>query len=90
MRTTLTLDSDVARMLADEAHRLRRPFKQVVNDALRRGLGPGRTRSARRRYRVRPHTAALRAGLDPGRLNALVDQLGDQSTLGRLARRRPP
>jgi len=38
MRTTLTLDPDVARMLTDEAHRLRKPFKQVVNDALRRGL----------------------------------------------------
>jgi hypothetical protein len=28
MRTTLTLDPDVARMLANEAHRLRKPFKQ--------------------------------------------------------------
>src|SRR6266545_1689075 len=33
MRTMLTLDPDVARMLANEAHRLRKPFKQVVNDA---------------------------------------------------------
>lgn len=88
MRTTLTLDPDVARMLTDEAHRRRQPFKQVVNDALRRGLGPGRARPARRRYRVRPHGAALRAGLDPGRLNALVDQLEDQSRVRRLGRRR--
>jgi hypothetical protein len=87
MRTTLTLDPDVARMLADEAHRLRRPFKQVVNDALRRGLGPGRAGPARRRYRVQPHAAALRTGLDPGRLNALVDELEDRSRLRRLGRR---
>ena len=88
MRTTLTLDPDVARMLSDEAHRLRKPFKQVVNDALRRALSPGRTRPAGRRYRVRPHEAALRAGLDPGRLNALVDQLEDQAHVHRLGRRR--
>lgn len=88
MRTTLTLDPDVARMLSDEAHRLRKPFKQVVNDALRRGLGPGRTRPARRRYRVRPHSGAPRAGFDSGRLNALVDQLEDQAHVQRLGRRR--
>jgi hypothetical protein len=74
-------------MLADEAHRLRRPFKQVVNDALRRGLGPGRTRATRRRYRVQPHSANLRPGFDPGRLNALVDELEDRSRLQRLERR---
>ena len=90
MRTTLTLDPDVARMLTDEAHRLRKPFKQVVNDALRRGLGPGGTRPARRRYRVRPHGAALRAGRDPGRLNALVDDVGDRGLVAKLrAGRRP-
>jgi hypothetical protein len=89
MRTTLTLDPDVARMLSDEAHRLRKPFKQVVNEALRRGLGPGRASPARRRrYRVRPHDATLRAGLDPGRLNALVDQLEAQTYVRRLGRRR--
>jgi hypothetical protein len=47
MRTTLTLDPDVARMVQEEVHRVRKPFKDVVNDALRRGLtssglaGPG-------------------------------------------------
>jgi hypothetical protein len=88
MRTTLTLDPDVATMLADEAHRLRRPFKQVVNDALRRGLSPGHTRAIRRPYRVQPHSAYLRPGLDPGRLNAIADELEDRSRLQRLGRRR--
>jgi hypothetical protein len=87
MRTTLTLDPDVARMLANEAHRLRKPFKQVVNDALRRGLSPGPTGRARRRYRVKPHPATPRAGLDPGRLNALVDELEDEARLRGLGRR---
>jgi hypothetical protein len=38
MRTTLSLEDDVAALLA-RAQRLKKaPFKQVVNDALRRGL----------------------------------------------------
>lgn len=84
MRTTLTLDADVARMVREEAHRRRQPFKQVVNDALRRGLTPrtGRTRAAR--YRVRPFAARLLPGIDRGKLNTLADEYEDQALVGTL------
>jgi hypothetical protein len=39
-RTTLTLDDDVDAKLKAEARRTDRPFRDVVNDALRRGLLP--------------------------------------------------
>lgn len=38
MRTTLTLDEDVARRLKTEARRSGKAFRAVVNDTLRRGL----------------------------------------------------
>jgi hypothetical protein len=38
MRTTLTLDDDVAALLARARRARRAPLKQVVNDALRTGL----------------------------------------------------
>jgi len=38
MRTTLTLDEDVAARLKAEARRSGRPFRAVVNEMLRRGL----------------------------------------------------
>jgi len=38
MRTTLTLDKDVAVRLEQTARKRRQPFKTVVNDALRAGL----------------------------------------------------
>jgi hypothetical protein len=38
MRTTLTLDRDVAARLAHIAKKRRVPFKTIVNDALRAGL----------------------------------------------------
>src|SRR5688572_12248284 len=88
MRTTLTLDPDVVRMLEEEIHRSRKPFKQVVNDALRRGLAPGTRRPSGRRYQVRPHAARLLPGLDRGKLNGLVDQLEDRVLVARLRGRR--
>lgn len=38
MRTTLTLDDDVAAQLDAAVRRSRRPLRAVVNDALRAGL----------------------------------------------------
>ena len=38
MRTTLTLDDDVAARLQSESRRSGRPFKVVVNEYLRSGL----------------------------------------------------
>lgn len=87
MRTTLTLDPDVVRMIDEERHRVRKPLKQVVNDALRRGLTSG-TRTSRKRYRVRPHVARLLPGLERGRLNALADEIEDATVLGATAKPR--
>lgn len=42
MRTTLTLDDDIAARLQAEARKTGRPFKTVVNDYLRAGLAQRR------------------------------------------------
>jgi hypothetical protein len=84
MRTTLTLDPDVARMLDEAVHRLRRPFKQIVNDAIRRGLAPPTGRRAAGRYRVRPHKTTLRPGIDAHALNRLVDELEEEAVAERM------
>ena len=77
MRTTLTLDPDVVAMLAEEMHRRRRPYKQVVNDAIRRGLSPGRAGKQQATYRVVPHHAALLPGLDHAAFSQYADELAD-------------
>ena len=59
MRTTLTLDADVVKLLEDEVHRAGKPFKQVINEALRRGLNPNAGPRRAVTYRVRPHVAKL-------------------------------
>lgn len=74
MRTTLTLDPDIADRLKQEAALGKRSFKVIVNDALRTGLAmeaPRRTQ----RFRVKPHSSQLLPGIDPTRLNQLLDEL---------------
>jgi predicted transcriptional regulator len=78
MRTTLTLDPDVSRLIDEAVHRERRPMKQVVNDALRQALAP---QSKRQRVRVTAHRSAVRAGFDPDRMNQLADELEDEALL---------
>ncbi len=84
MRTTLTLDPDVAQLIDDEAHRQRKPVKQIVNEALRRGLGPEAQSRPQKRWRVRPHRTALRAGIDITTLNRLADELEDEAVVEKL------
>jgi hypothetical protein len=88
MRTTLTLDPDVERMLEEEAHRVRRPWKQVVNDAIRRGLTPRLADAPLAPYRVKAHKSALAPGIDASALNRLVDELEDEAVLAKRRKRR--
>ncbi len=84
MRTTLTLEPDVARLIEDAAHRQRRPIKQIVNDALRRGLAPEGSQVVRKPFRVHAHRTSLRAGVDSASLNRLVDDLDEEAAMERL------
>ncbi len=79
MRTTLTLDDDVARLVEEAVHREHRPMKQIVNDALRRALA---LRVARQEpYHLTPHESAVRPGFDPSGFNGLADELEDEAIL---------
>jgi len=85
MRTTLTLDPDVARLVDDAVHRERRPMKQVINDALRRGLAA--QRPAGRSYHLIPHDSGLRPGFDVTGFNKLADELEDDAIEEQIRRR---
>ena len=75
MRTTLTLDEDVADFLRAQSRLHDKPFKQVVNEVLRRGMAPGPQESELPKFRVVPNRSGLVPGVDPLRLNQLNDQL---------------
>jgi hypothetical protein len=75
MRTTLTLDDDVAAQLREEAARQGLPFKQVLNRTLRVGLRAGSGAPERKPFRTQARRLGLRPGIDPTKLNQLVDEL---------------
>lgn len=81
MRTTLTLDEDVAQLVEDAVHREHRPMKQIVNDALRSALAPRVDRQEP--YHLTPHESAVRPGFDPAGFNRLADELEDEAVLGK-------
>lgn len=86
MRTTLTLDPDVARLVEDAVHRERRPMKQVINDALRRALRkPAEPRTP---FTVDVHDSALQPGLDLTGFNRLADQNEDAAVMARASKPR--
>ena len=84
MRTTLTLDRDVAERLKREVRRTGRAFKAVVNDALKRGLGLAGKRIRPPRFEVQPHAFAFKEGIDLNRLNQLVDELDAEEAVRKL------
>ena len=86
MRTTLTIDADVEKLLQREMRRTNNSMKAVVNDALRTGLGVRGKPSKAPRYRVEPHAFGFRPGIDPFRLNQLADELEAEE----FVRRREP
>ena len=71
MRTTLTLDDDVARRLEAERRRSGKPFREVVNDCLRRGLAGRGGREKTAPFGVQARDLG---GLRPG---LTLDSVGD-------------
>ncbi|MSU59702.1 MAG: DUF2191 domain-containing protein [Pedosphaera sp.] len=62
MRTTLTLNPDVAAKAKRGAAKLRKPFKDVINAALRAGLDQVLAPPAAKPYRTQPRPLGLREG----------------------------
>jgi len=75
VRTTLTLDEDVAARLRAESRRSGRSFKETVNETLRLGLGRRRPPAPGPPFRVKARPMKLRAGLSLDCTSALLEQI---------------
>lgn len=82
MRTTLTIDDDVAAAIEQRRRRDGLSLKQVVNTLLRDGLRSRPTPPAKK-HRTKTYALRLRPGFDPVKLNQLVDELEDEERLAR-------
>jgi hypothetical protein len=73
MRTTLTLDEDVAAKLKFATQKSGRPFRTVVNEALRRGLEQ-RPPAGRKPFRVKTRDmGSLQPGLNIDNIGELIE-----------------
>jgi hypothetical protein len=89
MRTTVTLDSDVVRLLKNEAHQRGQSFKIALNEAVRHAF---QSRLApppkRKRFVVKARSMGLRPGIDPTRLAELADEMETDAFLATTKRLR--
>lgn len=74
MRTTLTLEDDVALRLKAEARRTGKPMKQVVNALIRLGLA-ARSKPDGKAFRVRARPLGIRPGLDYDNIGMLIEHI---------------
>ena len=80
MRTTLTIDDDLAAILQKKAAQRGVAFKQLVNSLLRAGLGASEGDLPKRRtVKVVGRPLGLKPGYDADKLNQLVDELEGES-----------
>jgi hypothetical protein len=76
MRTTLTLDDDVAAKLKAESRRAGRPFREIVNETLRRGLTSRRLTVQRQAFNAKVRDLGdLKAGLSLDRVAELIEHV---------------
>jgi len=74
-RTTVTLDDDVAAKLDAEARRLGTPFRDVLNEALRRGLNPPQKARTQKKFRIRGPFAQSRQSISFDNIQEVLDQI---------------
>ena len=86
MRTTVTLDPDVAAKLRAVARQRGISFKQALNQAVRAGLGPAR--GSARRFTLLTQPMSLRPGVNLDKALGLATALEDEELLRKLELRK--
>lgn len=86
MRTTVTLDPDVAATLKRAARERGVSFKAALNDAVRAGIG-GEGRGSRP-YRLPSYRMGVKQGVDLDHAGRLVGELEDAEIVRKLQLRK--
>ena len=73
-RTTVTLNAGVEMLLRRAVQQSKKSFKEVLNDADRRGLG-AESSEVSSEFEIQARPLRVRSGLDPSRLHHLDDEI---------------
>jgi hypothetical protein len=82
VRTTVTLDPDVAAKLKETARERGISFKQALNSAVRRGFERGEAKP--KPYQVRPQNLGVRPGVNLVKALQLAGELEDAETIRKM------
>ncbi len=85
MRTTLTIDDDLAGRIQELQRSRGLSLKKAIDSLLRDGLEYQSRPPRPKRFRTKTHRLELRAGFDPAKLNQLADELESEEFAERLA-----
>jgi hypothetical protein len=89
MRTTLTLEPDVARRVESELRRTGKTLKAVINEALKAGLGMSKKADAAPApYEIETFDMGIQPGFDIDRANQFYDELEVEAYLEKERRDR--
>jgi hypothetical protein len=75
MRTTLSLDDDLAQSIENLRSREKLSLREAINELLRAGLQAVEKSPSSRPYCGPVFSSALKPGIDPNRMNQLADEL---------------
>ena len=75
MRTTLTIDDDIAKLVEDEVRRSGDTFKGTVNRLLRQGLIASKNPEPRKRFVVTPRKMGLPPRLSYDSIPELLEKI---------------
>ena len=83
MRTTVTIDDDLAIAIEELRKREGLSFKSALNHVIRLGVQAKSAPLKGKKYRTPTMALGLKPGIDPTRFNALVDELETNSLIGK-------
>jgi hypothetical protein len=75
VRTTLSIDDDIAKLVEDEVRRSGDTFKGTVNRLLRQGLIASKNPEPRKRFVVTPRKMGLPPGLSYDSIPELLEKI---------------
>lgn len=89
MRTTLTIDDNLAKELRKRAYKSGRPFKEVVNRVLRAGIEAEQSLPKSRPYKVKPVSlGGVLPGINLDKALRLADEIEDMEIAGKIQLRK--
>ena len=80
MRTTLNLDEDILDQARRLAEKEKKPFRLVLNEALRLGLEDWGQHSQKKPYVTHPHALKLRPGFSLDNIGELLAEVEGENS----------